>query len=76
MPEPDWTDPCAVLEWLRPHYYKVHAGRQTVTITHGGTTTTYSQANKSELASLFRQLQSECAAKQGSGGRRRAFVAG
>lgn len=77
MADPDWTDPCAVLAWLRPQYYKVVAGLATVTTQHGDTTLTFGQANKDGLATLMRQLESECAKAQGlTAGRRRAFVAG
>jgi hypothetical protein len=77
MADPDWTNPCAVLEWLRPQYYKVMAGLAEVTTQDGDTSVTYTQANKAELGSLMRQLESECAKRNGtSTGRRRAFVAG
>lgn len=77
MADPNWEDPCAVLAWLRPQYYKVVAGAAVVTLQHGDRQTTYSQANKEELGRVFRQLESECAAAQGSTtGRRRAFTAG
>lgn len=75
MADPDWTDPCAVLTWLRPQYYKVVAGVAVVTTQHGDTQTTFSQANKAELGALMRQLESQCAAKQGNQ-RRRAWTGG
>jgi len=74
--DPDWTDPCAVLAWLRPQVYKVAVGLQVVTLRHGDTTTTFSQANKADLTALLRQLESECAAAQGLTTRRRAFIGG
>lgn len=77
MADPDWTDPCAVLAWLRPQYYKVAAGRQTVTTVHGDTQTTYSRSNLRELVAVMRDLEAQCAKAQGSTtGRRRAFIAG
>jgi hypothetical protein len=75
MADPDWTNPCAVLEWLRPRYYKVLAGEQTIMVVHDGSTVQYGQANRRELASLMRQLTSDCAAASGTR-TRRAFMAG
>jgi len=75
--DPDWTDPCAVLAWLRPQYFKAMAGLATVTLTHGDTTVTYGQANKRELQAFFRELQSQCDAAQGvKTHRRRAILGG
>lgn len=77
MADPDWTDPCAVLTWLRPQYYKVAAGVSEVTLKHGDDSATFNQSSLSGLAAVMRQLESECAAKQGvRAGRRRAFTAG
>jgi hypothetical protein len=75
--DPDWTDPCAVLDWLTPQYYRVVAGRGVVEIRHGDTTTTYGQANVDKLNALMQRLRVECAAKNPQSKiRRRAFTAG
>lgn len=77
MADPDWTNACAVLEWLRPQYYRVAAGQQTVTVKHGDDSVTYSMGSVDKLAALMQQLRSECAASQGATtGRRRAFTGG
>lgn len=77
MADPNWSDPCEVLAWLRPQAYRVQAGLQEVRIVYAGNDTTYSPANLSALLSFMRQLESECAAKQGlRTGRRRAIIAG
>ncbi len=73
--DPDWEDPCAILTWLRPQYYKVAAGRHTIQVRHGDTETRYSDANIQQLGNLMRQLEADCRAATGSA-RRRAFVAG
>jgi hypothetical protein len=75
MADPDWTDPCDVLAWLRPQFYKVQSGLAVVSVSHGEASTTFRQANARELANLMRTLESECRAAQG-GKRRRAFTAG
>jgi hypothetical protein len=75
--DPDWSDACAVLEWLRPQYYKVLAGKQVLRVVYSGQEVFYSIANADKLAGLMRQLETECARKNGSDtGRRRAFIAG
>lgn len=77
MADPDWTDPCAVLTWLRPLYYKVASGGQEIRITYAGRDTQYGLSNLPQLAALMRQLETECARKSESNtGRRRAFIAG
>lgn len=74
MPDPDWTDPCAVLAWLRPQYYKVKAGVAELRIVYKGRDTQYGAADIDALDRLYQQLQSDCAAKTGdSAGRRRAI---
>lgn len=75
MADPDWTDPCAILTWLRPQYYRVLAGAHVVQIRHGDTFTAYSETNVSQLGALMRQLEADCRAASGES-RRRAFVAG
>lgn len=75
--DPDWTDPCAVLTWLRPQYYRVAAGAAEVEIEYAGRRTKYAAANIGALASLMSQLEAECARRQGATtGRRRAIIAG
>jgi hypothetical protein len=77
MADPDWTDPCAVLAWMRPQFYKVQAGLQEIRILYAGNDTHYGLANLPALQSLMRQLESECAAKQGAtANRRRPIIAG
>lgn len=77
MADPDWSDPCAVLTWLRPQVFKIRAGLGMASVTHGDQSTTYNQANIRELGALMRELETECARKQGTTtGRRRAFRAG
>lgn len=73
--DPDWDDPCAVLAWLQPIYYKVLAGKQTVMIGHDGSQVSYNQTNARSLAALMRDLQSQCNKANGLTGRR-AFTAG
>jgi hypothetical protein len=75
--DPDWTDPCAVLAWLLPQYYRVLSGQQEVRIVYAGRDTTFNQTNAEQLTRLKQQLETECARKNGvSTGRRRAFIAG
>lgn len=74
--DPDWTDPCAVLGWLTPQYYRVLAGQQEISIEYGGRKTDYSQANVAALTALKLQLEDECRLRSGLPGRRRAIVAG
>lgn len=77
MADPDWTDPCAVLAWLRPQFYKVSAGMQEIRVVYAGHDTTYNAASAEKLGDLMRRLESECATKQGATtGRRRAFKFG
>jgi hypothetical protein len=72
MIDPDWGDPCAVLAWIRPQYYKVVAGAQVVTIHDGDQQVTFSQANKNDLAALIARLEADCQGRP----RRRAIIAG
>lgn len=72
MVEPDWNDPCAVLEWLRPRYYRVAAGLQTVQIRFNNRATNFGQADISKLDALMARLREECAAKKGERRKRRA----
>jgi hypothetical protein len=75
--DPDWTDPCAVLAWLLPQYYRVLSGQQEVRILYAGRDTTYNNVNATQLTALKQQLEAECARKNGvETGRRRAIVAG
>ncbi|MEK9754325.1 MAG: hypothetical protein VW338_14110 [Rhodospirillaceae bacterium] len=74
--DPDWTDPCAVLTWLRPQYYKVAAGVSTVSVSHDGVSVSYNQASLDKLAALMRRLESDCAVASGGARKRRAIVAG
>lgn len=72
--DPDWTDPCAVLQWLLPQYYRVLSGQAEIRIAYKGVDTTYGQANIEALKGLKVELETECAAKTGkSAGRRRAI---
>jgi hypothetical protein len=73
MADPDWNDPCAVLEWLRPQAYKVIAGVHVVRLRHGDGEREFSRANSRDLGAFMRQLESECATKQG---KRRRFAKG
>lgn len=75
MADPDWEDPCAVLAWLRPQYYKVVAGSHVVQVRHGDTFTAFSDVNSTQLGNLMRQLEADCRVASGGSGRR-AFVAG
>jgi gpW len=78
--DPDWSDPCAVLAWLRPRYYALAAGGQTVLVRYGEREVRYAPGNPGDadkLAALIRQLEADCAVKQGARtGRRRAFTFG
>jgi len=77
MADPDWTDPCEVLTWLRPQYYKVAAGAHTVRVSYAGRDVSYNLTNIDKLSALIRELESQCAASQGvTIGRRRAIFAG
>lgn len=75
MADPDWTDPCAVLNWVRPQYYKVASGQQVIMVRDGESQAQFSIASIDKLDALMRRLESECAAAQGKR-RRRAFTAG
>lgn len=73
--EPDWTDPCAVYNWLSAQYPKVIAGVSVASMTHGDTSRSFSRANSREMAALMRQKYAECQASKGKTGRR-AIIAG
>lgn len=75
MADPDWTDPCAVLAWLRPQYYRVAGGLQEVKIVYGGRETQYGIASLEKLDGVIARLESQCAALEGRT-KRRAIVAG
>lgn len=76
MADPDWTDPCAVVLWLRPQIAKVTAGLAVLEVQHGDTSVRYSPANSESLNAFYRQMVSECAAVTGGRTKRRAFIAG
>jgi len=73
--DPDWTDPCAILAWLRPQYYKIVAGAKVIRTQHENSSVTFSEINSKNVAAVFRQLEDACARSQGLKGRR-AIVAG
>jgi hypothetical protein len=77
MPDPDWNDPCAVLNWLRPKYYAAAAGSAVVSVKYGDNEVQYSSRNNnlSQLETLMKRLEADCAAKCGKS-RRRSFIAG
>ena len=54
MADPDWTDPCAVLTWLRPQYYRVAAGQQEIRIVYAGRDTQYGLSNIDQLGAVIR----------------------
>lgn len=66
----NWEDPCAVLAWLRPAYYRMLAGGSEVEVRFGEEWVKYGQGNSSECASLILRLEGECAKKQGRAPRR------
>jgi hypothetical protein len=77
MADPDWTDPCAVLAWLTPQYYKVVSGKAVVQVRRGDVLTQYGQADVDKLNALIQRLRFDCAAKTPATKiRRRAFTAG
>lgn len=75
MADPDWTDPCAVLAWLRPLRFKIKAGLQEIRVAYKGRDIQFSQANIDALDAFYREVERDCAAKQGDPRtfRRRAF---
>jgi hypothetical protein len=76
-PDPDWNDPCAVLAWITPQYYRVATGRGVIEVRHGEATTRYGQADVDKLDALMLRLRAECARLNPlSRKRRRAFIAG
>lgn len=76
MADPDWTDPCAVLAWLRPQYYQVIAGGSVTVIRHGDEWTHFGPSDIKALENLMRTLENECAVAQGLRAKRRAITAG
>jgi hypothetical protein len=76
MADPNWSDPCAILAWLRPQYYRIAAGLQTtkVRFRHGDgeREVMFSQGNLKSLEELMSRLEADCAGR----GRRRAIVCG
>jgi hypothetical protein len=78
MADPDWNDPCAVLAWITPQYYRLVAGQTTIEVRYGDhATVRYSQANVDKLDALMQRLRTECARKDSNSRiRRRAFTAG
>lgn len=74
MADPDWTDPCAVLSWYLPFYYKLKAGLLAVMTQHGDTRAEFKQITPENADAFKLDLESRCAAKQGvKTGRRRAI---
>lgn len=63
MADPNWEDPCAVLAWLRPQYYRVAAGLQKVQIRHGDKAQAFGQADIGKLDALMARLERQCAAQ-------------
>jgi len=75
MADPDWTDPCAVLTWLRPRYFKAMTDGGVIEVRHGDELNRYSAVNMNELRALMQQLEQQCNRAQGLS-RRRAITAG
>lgn len=77
----DYTDPCAVLEKLRPAYYALVSGEKAMTVEFQSgdgarQTVTYHRADLSMLRAEMSRLQMECEAKTGGKVRRHALRAG
>ncbi len=70
-------DPCTVLQALRPAYMKlIVEGAAVAEVTFRDRSVKYHKADITGLIALVRQLESECAAKNGVAGPRRAATAG
>lgn len=76
----DWSDPCARAEALRKAYYALVSGeleqRVRVRGGDGEEDVTFNAANVELLRSELRSAEAECAAKNGTVGRRFAIRAG
>ena len=72
----DMSDPCAVLDKLRPAYYTLLAGRQAVNVQFDDRTVQFSHGDAQLLREEMARLESECALKQGLPRRRRAISGG
>lgn len=76
-PDPDWSNPCAVLAWLRPKYYLAISGGTAVSVKYGGREIEYSSRfnNLPQLETLLRKLERDCAVASGTS-RRQVILAG
>lgn len=63
----DASDPCALLEALRPAYFKMLAGETEAEFRHGETSVRVNvfATNLTELRSVIERLEAKCAARQG-----------
>lgn len=62
----DWTDPCGTLATLRPKFYQVVAGGTIAKVRFGDEEVTYSSSNFASFDQLIRDLEEQCAKKQGT----------
>lgn len=76
MATPDYADPCAMLEYLRPAYYQLLAGERTVSVRFGDREVQYTSAAISDLRDEIQALEIACAEKNGTPQRRFAIRAG
>jgi hypothetical protein len=75
----DWQDPCARAAALREAYYTlVQGGEQSVRLKNGDheEEVTYGKTDLARLASELRQAEADCAAVNGTAGRRYAIRGG
>lgn len=81
MPDIDYSDPCAVLEKLRPIYYKLLGGEKEEEFEFASGNgqrrrVRYTAANLGELKKEITRLEAACAKKRGERPRRHAIVPG
>lgn len=72
----DYSDPCAVLEKLRPAYYALLAGDRVASVSFDSRTVSYDTGDLKTLAGVISQLEDACAKKQGLPTRRYAMRLG
>lgn len=72
----DDYDPCAALRALRPVYMRLVAGETEQKITFRDRDLWFHKGDVLQMKGLISQLESECAAKNGTPGKRFAIAAG
>lgn len=69
-------DPCAVLAVVRPAYMKLRIEKSVQRVTFRDRTVEYHANQLADLGALVAQMESECAAKRGRLGPRKAITVG